>query len=90
MGVTLAPVFYGPLYRLSYMCGLEGLFLFCVEAESSLCLDPCLKAGIEGLVILTILYSSADLWTHFGPEEHVLVVVGDGSTLAGSDITGAE
>jgi hypothetical protein len=90
MGLTLALILSSLLCRLSFKHGFEGLVVFRVKMECHFCLDPCLKAGVEGEVILALAYGSAYLKTQSGPEGYVLVVIGDVSTLAGSDNIGAE
>jgi hypothetical protein len=62
-GSLLALILSGLLRCLFLRRGLEGLVVLCVEAESRLCLDSCLKAGVEGEVVITFPYGSAYIWT---------------------------
>jgi hypothetical protein len=57
LALTLSIIFL----RLIFLCRLEGLIVFCVEAESGLFLDPCLDASIEGEVIHAFLDHSVYL-----------------------------
>jgi hypothetical protein len=90
MGPTLALIISGPLCCLSFRHGLEGLVVFRIKAECGFRLNPCLEAGIKGEVFLTLPYCSVYLQTQSSLEEHTLVVIGNVSTLAGSDNIGAK
>jgi hypothetical protein len=61
MGLTLALILSGLLRRLSFRHKLEGLVLFCVKTECQFCLNPCLEAGVQDVVILALAYSSTYL-----------------------------
>jgi hypothetical protein len=90
MGLTHTLMLSSLLFSLSLRRRLEGLVAFNIEKECHFCLDYCLRASVKGEAILTLAYGSAYLWTQSHPEEHALVVIGDVSTLAGSDNIGAE
>jgi hypothetical protein len=89
MGLTLALILSGLIRRLSFRRRLEGLVLFCVEAECRFHLDPCVEAGVEAEVIIAIAYGSTYLQTQ-SSQEHALVVISNVTTPAGSDNIGAE
>ncbi len=90
IGLNLALILSGTPCCLSFRRRLGGLVVFHIEAQRHFHLDPCLGVGIKGKVILAFAYGSVYLQTQLDPEEHVLVVVSDVSTLAGSDIIGAK
>ncbi len=90
MGLSFALILSGPLHQQSSRRRLEGLVVCLVEAECCFRLDPCLNTGVKGEKVFTLVYCSIYLWTQSGPEEDVLVIIGNASTLAGSDSMGAK
>jgi hypothetical protein len=57
MGLILACILSGILCRMTFRHRLKGLYVFRIEVECHLHLDPYLEAGVKCKVTLALAYS---------------------------------